>query len=158
MKLRPRPFVEEIVRDLPPGRALDLACGNGRNAAWLAERGWDVTAVDRAPTFEHPTIHVRVADLEKHEFVIQESAWDLIVVSYYLQPDLFVPILRGLRPNGIVIVIVHLFEPGHEASRFSLNSGELRPYFQGETILAYREGKPAGDPEARSVAQIAVRR
>ena len=38
-------LVEEVV-GLAPGRALDLACGEGRNALWLAERGWQVTAVD----------------------------------------------------------------------------------------------------------------
>ncbi len=42
----PNVFVEEELSYLPPGRALDLACGEGRNALWLAQRGWDVTAVD----------------------------------------------------------------------------------------------------------------
>lgn len=44
--VEPNVWVEEITVDLPPGRALDLAAGEGRNALWLAERGWDVTAVD----------------------------------------------------------------------------------------------------------------
>lgn len=42
----PNQFVESELSDLPPGRALDLACGEGRNARWLAERGWQVTAID----------------------------------------------------------------------------------------------------------------
>ncbi|MET0839223.1 MAG: class I SAM-dependent methyltransferase, partial [Marmoricola sp.] len=42
----PNQFVEQALADLPPGRALDLACGEGRNARWLAERGWQVTALD----------------------------------------------------------------------------------------------------------------
>jgi len=42
----PNRFVAEELRDLPPGRALDLGAGEGRNAVWLAERGWRVTAVD----------------------------------------------------------------------------------------------------------------
>jgi len=42
----PCPFVVSEVATLPKGRALDLACGQGRHAVWLAERGWDVTAVD----------------------------------------------------------------------------------------------------------------
>jgi SAM-dependent methyltransferase len=42
----PNQFVEAELADLPPGRALDLAAGEGRNAIWLARRGWDVTAVD----------------------------------------------------------------------------------------------------------------
>ncbi len=153
--MKPRPFVEEIARDLSPGRALDLACGNGRNAIWLAERGWRVTAVDIAPEISHPGIEVRNADLERLEFVIDEGAWDLIVVSYYLQPDLFPLIVQGLKPSGVGIVIVHIFEPGHESSRFSLPPGRLRQYFQDCDTIAYREGKP--EPTARAVAQIAVR-
>jgi SAM-dependent methyltransferase len=155
MTLGPRPFVEEIARDLTPGRALDLACGDGRNAIWLVDHGWDVTAVDKAPQIARPDITVHTADLEKHGFEIEAHSWDLIVVSYYLQVDLFPAIQRGLRPGGVAIVIVHMFEPGHESSRFSLRSGELRDYFRNRTILAYREGKPA--PNARAVAQIAVR-
>ena len=42
----PNQFVEAECADLPPGRALDLAAGEGRNAIWLARRGWRVTAVD----------------------------------------------------------------------------------------------------------------
>lgn len=44
--VEPSVWVEQLIADLPPGRALDLASGEGRNALWLAERGWDVTAVD----------------------------------------------------------------------------------------------------------------
>lgn len=44
--VEPSVWVEQLTADLPPGRALDLASGEGRNALWLAERGWDVTAVD----------------------------------------------------------------------------------------------------------------
>jgi SAM-dependent methyltransferase len=45
----PNQFVAQALADLPPGRALDLACGEGRNARWLAERGWQVTAMDFSP-------------------------------------------------------------------------------------------------------------
>ncbi|MCR9260795.1 MAG: class I SAM-dependent methyltransferase [Pseudomonadaceae bacterium] len=43
---QPNALFAEIVKDLPPGKALDVACGEGRHASWLAERGWQVTAVD----------------------------------------------------------------------------------------------------------------
>ncbi|MFL6133228.1 MAG: class I SAM-dependent methyltransferase, partial [Nocardioidaceae bacterium] len=42
----PNRFVEAELTSLPPGRAVDLAAGEGRNALWLADRGWHVTAVD----------------------------------------------------------------------------------------------------------------
>src|SRR5438046_6590544 len=44
--MHPNQFVTEQLDGLPPGRALDLAAGEGRNSVWLAERGWSVTAVD----------------------------------------------------------------------------------------------------------------
>ena len=47
--LAPNRWVERELADLAPGRALDLACGEGRNALWLAARGWQVTAVDFSP-------------------------------------------------------------------------------------------------------------
>jgi SAM-dependent methyltransferase len=156
MTAGPKPFVAEIAGGLTPGQALDLACGDGRNAIWLADQGWQVTGVDREPNLDHPGVEVITADLEKHEFAIAEAAWDLIVVSYYLQTDLFPSILRGLKPGGVAIVIVLLLEPDSESKRFRLAPGELKEHFRGETILAYFEGKPA--PSAHAVAQIAIRR
>src|SRR5687768_13244294 len=80
----PEPLLVQAIRDRPPGRALDLACGLGRNALFLAAHGWDVTAVDashvaidilRERASEGPPVHAVVVDLEAGEFVIQPDAW-----------------------------------------------------------------------------------
>lgn len=155
--MSPTPLLVETARILKPGRALDLACGTGRNAIWLAEHGWQVTAVDRSP-IAIPAVDTHVADLEKHEFPILEAAWDLIAVCYYLQRDLFEPIERGIKPGGVALVIVHMIEPGHEQSRFSVQPGELRKYFDGWEILHYREGKPSDPEHKRAVAEIVARK
>ena len=149
----PSPLLVETAQKLTPGRALDLACGTGRNATWLAEHGWQVTAVDRSP-IAIPTVDTHVADLEKHEFPIAPASWDLILVAYYLQRDLFEPVKRGIKPGGVALVIVHIFEPGHEQSRFSLQPGQLAQYFDGWEILHYREGKPNDPEHKRAVAEI----
>lgn len=47
--VQPHPHVEEELADLPPGRAVELGCGEGRQAIWLAARGWQMTAVDFSP-------------------------------------------------------------------------------------------------------------
>ena len=156
----PAPLLVETASKLKPGQALDLACGTGRNAVWLAEHGWKVTAVDGSPSAieiiqKHcPAVDARVADLEKHEFPIAEASWDLIVVAYYLQRDLFESVKRGLKPGGVALVIVHMVEPGHEQSRFSVQPGELAKYFEGWEILHSYEGKPKDPEHKRAVAEI----
>jgi tellurite methyltransferase len=147
----PTPLLVETARKLTPGRALDLACGSGRNAIWLAEHGWKVTAVDRSP-ITIPGVETHVADLEKHEFPIDEASWDLIVESLYLQRDLFEPIKRGLKPGGVALVIVLLMEPGHEQSLFRAQPGELPTYFDGWEISHYYEGQTSD--HHRAVAEI----
>jgi SAM-dependent methyltransferase len=149
----PLPLLVETAQKLKPGRALDLACGTGRNAVWLAEHGWRVTAVDRSPV-TIPTVETHVADLEKHEFPIEEASWELIVVCLYLQRDLFESIKRGLKPGGVALVTVLLIEPGREQSRFSAHPGELAKYFEGWEILHSYEGKPNGAQDHRAVAEI----
>lgn len=159
----PTPLLVETAQTLKPGRALDLACGTGRNAVWLAEHGWQVTAVDgsaaaiEAVRHRAPGVDARVADLEKHEFAIGEASWDLIAVCYYLQRDLFEPVKRGVKPGGVALVIVHMVEPGHEQSRFSVQPGELAKYFEGWQILHSYEGKPVDPEHKRAVAEIVAR-
>jgi len=157
----PTALLVEFTQGLPPGRALDLACGTGRNALWLAEHGWKVTAVDRSEAAIRGLrglVDARIADLEAGEFAIGVDAWDLILMSHYLQRDLFEPVKLGLKSGGLAIVIVHLFEPGHESSRFSLHPGELANSFEDWEILYSREGKPVRNPQGRAVAEIVARK
>src|ERR1022692_1476851 len=82
----PTPLLIETAKSLKPGRVLDLACGTGRNALWLAQQGWNVAAVDgsaagieilRARAAELGLLmDARVADLEKGEFTIEPASWE----------------------------------------------------------------------------------
>ena len=164
----PARLVIETAKPLPPGKALDLACGTGRNALWLADHGWNVTAVDGAPAAIQilqsravaagVMVDAQVVDLEKGEYTIGRAAWDLIVMSYYLQRDLFEPAKHGVVPGGIVLAIVHITEPGEERTYKRLRPGELREYFDGWEILHFFEGKPADPAHQRAVAEIVARR
>jgi len=168
----PTPLLVETVAALAPGkapfRALDLACGAGRNALWLAEHGWEVTAVDGAPAAieilqtraaqRGLKITAVVADLEKDEFQIEPSRWDLVAMCYYLQRNLFEHTKRGVRPDGILISIVHMTEPGEEDGPHRLSPGQLEQYFAGWEILHRHEGKANDAAHRRAVAEIVARR
>ncbi len=113
----PNTFVESELADLPPGRALDLAAGEGRNAIWLAGRGWHVTALDfsavaldkareLAGGTEVEWVH---ADATRWR---RPAAYDLVVVAYLqLPPDerrsalhhAFASLTRG----GTLLVVAH---------------------------------------------------
>ncbi len=164
----PNPLLVETCANLPPGKALDLACGAGRNSIWLAQRSWEVTAVDgassaiemlrrRAAELGIP-VNARVADLESSGFEIGESCWDLIAMCFYLQTSLFEPSKRGVRPGGLVVAIVHIVEPGEEPAAHRLRPGELKGYFEGWEILHYYEGASRDAEHKRPVAEIVARR
>jgi len=147
------------------GRALDLACGSGRNALYLAELGWQVTAVDGSPAAVDVLraraaerglkIDIRIADLERGEFEIPPGEYDLILDCYYLQRDLFPRMQAGVRSGGMIISIVHLADADQpDGTPKRAYPGELRKYFEGRQILHYREGQPGESCHQRAVAEI----
>jgi SAM-dependent methyltransferase len=114
-----RRFASEV-GGLEPGRALDLACGEGRNAVWLAERGWRVTGVDfsdvaiakarELAASRGVDVEWVVADVLEHE--PGRRAFELVAVLYLqLPPDELVPALRtaaeAVAPGGTLFVLGH---------------------------------------------------
>src|SRR5665213_4320610 len=122
MALTPSPELLNALSEMPPGRALDLACGSGRHALWLAEHGWDVTAVD-IEACQIPGARCIQADLERHEYRIEPDAWDLIVCWLYWQPDLLPEIARGVRARGAVALA------GKTTGRFATSLAQFREAF-----------------------------
>jgi len=113
----PNQFVAAELADLPPGSAVDLAAGEGRNAIWLAGRGWSATAVD----FSQVALDkgARLADgLDVTWVRADATAWqpeepvDLVVVAY-LQvpaPDRRRAVRNAvgmLRPGGTFLLVAH---------------------------------------------------
>jgi SAM-dependent methyltransferase len=116
----PNRFVAEELADLPPARALDLAAGEGRNAIWLATRGWRVTAVDFSAVAMDKGRHLAqaagvevdwdVADLV--DYRPAEASFGLVLMAYLqLPPGQLGPLLRraagAVAPAGILLIIGH---------------------------------------------------
>jgi SAM-dependent methyltransferase len=112
-------FVAHVVADFAPGTAVDLACGEGRNALWLAQRGWQVTAVDFSAvaiqTGRQRAVHL---GLEVDWVVADATDWvpsalvDLIVVAYLQLPaaelaSVIATCAGSLEPGGMLVLISH---------------------------------------------------
>lgn len=157
------PFLELWMPELPRGTALDVACGTGRNALYLADQGYQVDAVDissealasaRAkPGAENASIQWMEADLDK--FSPPDSHYDLIVVARYVN-RLLLPSLPGaLKPGGALLYEHHIRSEeavdGPKDPDFRLAPGELRSRFEMLDIQFYHEGL-VRDPDGRLMA------
>jgi tellurite methyltransferase len=153
------------------GRALDVACGDGRNALHLARLGFEVDAVDvsdvtidalRAVAAERaPGVHPRLLDLEREP--LAEDAYDVVVSFNYLQRDLFGALERALRPGGWLLFETfgpaHLEELGRRINpAFVLGANELLHAFPGLRVRHYREGVAESSAGPRGVASLVARR
>lgn len=116
----PNRFVAHEVGDLAPGRSIDLACGEGRNAVFLAEKGWRSTGVDfsrvaldkaeRLAASRGVTVEWLLEDLRS--YAPRERAFDLAVLCYvHLPPTergaLHARAVRSLAPGGTILVVGH---------------------------------------------------
>lgn len=168
----PTPIVEDARPWLdPPGLALDVACGAGRNALYLARRGFTAVAVDiswegltrlnqRARAERLPVFPVH-ADLE--QFALPDAAFDLIVNTRFLLRSSFPAFRKALRPGGLL-----LFETfnqdenevlgGDIRPAYVLERGELPQAFADFEILLAEEGvfeRPEGE---RGLARLIARK
>jgi trans-aconitate methyltransferase len=117
--IEPNAWIEEVTGTLPPGNAIDLAAGEGRNALWLASRGWSVTAVDfSAAGLAIGRKRAATAALDLDWVTADATSWvsptpvDLVVIAY-LQlpaPDLTRAIsnaILSLAAGGTLALIGH---------------------------------------------------
>lgn len=153
----PSLFLREVLDSsawqIPRGKSLDVACGKGRNAVFLATCGFRVTAIDISPVAldeaqrrAHASglaIDWRQNDLEAIDLPGEE--FDLVVKIDYLQRSLIPQVKRAVRRGGFVVCDTYLIdqkEIGHPSNpAFLLAHNELLEYFRDFRVLLYREGK-----------------
>jgi len=148
-----------------PGRALDIAGGTGRNAIWLASRGWDVTITDvsdiaielaagRATSCD-VTLTTLEIDLAAND--LPGGPWDVIMLFHYLDRALFSVFARLLRPGGLVIGSLATIRNRERNERpplpYLLDEGELPVLIDGLDLTEYDESWEDGHHDARFVAR-----
>jgi SAM-dependent methyltransferase len=147
---------------IPKGRALDLACGNGRNVLYLAELGFTVDAVDIAPAAlklaedaareRGLAIRTTLADLD--EYPIPAETYDLIITSFYMNRNLIPRVKDALKPDGFVLHEQHYITDydvsGPRDLQFRLRPNELLHLFLDFRVRFFSEGLE--EEEGRLVA------
>ena len=150
----PNPFLKKHIHLLPKGKILDMAAGEGRNAVFLAQNGFEVDAVDisekglkkarKLAREKGVKINTFLVDLDQHP--IGKERYDLIVNFYFLRRRLIPRIKKGLKKGGKVIFETYLLEHrklgtgGPKQAKYFLKPNELLGLFKDFRILFYREG------------------
>jgi SAM-dependent methyltransferase len=160
----PSPWVVRWASQLSAGgTVLDVACGSGRHVRWLAERGLQVTGVDRdaaALAGLSSLAEVLVADIEAGPWPLPGRQFDAVMVTNYLWRPLLPTLVEAVAPGGLLIY--ETFGAGNarfgRPSRpdFLLQPGELLQATQGLRVLGYEDGYL--EPPPRLVQRICARR
>ncbi len=160
----------EFLRDIAPGEALDLAGGAGRNAIWLAQKGWQVRIIDisdvglgfarekASKLVQHSgCLETEIADLNAISD-LGSKRYDLIVVFFFLRRELFPALIRALKPGGFLIYKTYTLDrmkvPGGSGDpRYLLGPNELLRAFTPLRILHYHETL-----ESKAAAELVAQR
>jgi tellurite methyltransferase len=160
---------ERFLGTTPPGLALDLAGGAGRNALFLLRRGWRVKLLDisevglslarekAAAEDLSPSLITQLVDLNSI-LDLGTDQYDLITVFFFLRRELFPALAAALKPGGLLIYKTYTtarrdFGGGPSDRRYLLEPNELREAFSSLQVLYYLE-----TTDAKGAAQLVARK
>ena len=139
----PKGKILKLVKEyayLSQGRkALDIACGWGKNTRYLAENGFEMDALDIssiAIEFLQNIENIDGKEVDLDGYILKENAYDLIVMSYFLGRNFFAQFHKALKPNGILI-IEHFVEHSENSDEFL---GARNTFSKGELLSTLDEG------------------
>ena len=162
-RVHPSAWLERCLPDVTPGRALDVPCGAGRNAMFLASQGFSVTGIDISAVAlarAEATAGARGLSVEWLRRDLDTGLdltgkFELIVVIHYVDLDLIPGLANLLAPCGHLVVELHLATDravaGPQDPAFRVAPGALRDAAGHLDILSYSE-EIVEDPDGRTVA------
>ncbi len=163
---RSAPFslLEQMIDRLPRGRALDIACGGGRNALFLAAHGYEVEAVDGSPEALRLAegqarargLAVRWTEADLDDYAPPETGYAVIVNCFYLNRPLLGRLTDALADDGYIFIEQHLrtFLPVPGNRDWRLEPNELLRTFRGLRIVRYEEAVGKDPDRDRDIATV----
>ena len=164
----PNPFLKKHIRLLSRGKALDIATGEGRNAVFLAQHGFEVDAFDisekglrkaqKLAREKGAMVNTFAVDLAR--FQIEKERYELIANFYFLKRRLIPRIKKGLKKGGRVIFETYILDHrelgtgGPKQAKYFLKPNELLRFFKNFRILFYREGIFREGGKRKAVASL----
>jgi tellurite methyltransferase len=157
--------IDQVCSLLAGRRALDIACGEGRNAIFLAQRGFEVSAIDiserglergrKRAAQVGVQVDFQQADLETYRL---QEVYDLIIDFNFLLRPMIPAMIDCLAAGGVILMETILNDPslaGEHAKEYLLQQGELERLFAGANgkILLLEEDLSNGTPVARVMFQ-----
>jgi tellurite methyltransferase len=160
-----------LLENVNPGRALDVACGTGRNAVFLARRGFDVDAVDVSDvavehvwrTARQQGLSIEAVQMDlRRDLALPRPPYDVIVCTYFLERPLFAAMAAMVASGGLLFVETFTSAQANEAygpsePQLLLRPGELAGAFAGLELVKQREATLT-DGWVRHVAGIVARK
>lgn len=166
----PSLFLQEQLHRLPRGRALDVACGSGRHALFLARHDFRVDGIDIAlaglrtamSLARRDELPVRLVQADLERLSLPERIYDVVVNIRFLHRPLVPALQRTLRVGGMIVFETFLVaqrEFGHPSDpAHLLEPGELRHWFHSFEILAYEERCVESESGPAHLARLLARR
>ena len=148
---QPNALLMQMVKGRKPGRALDVGMGQGRNALWLAQQGWETTGYDPAEkavalaseTAAKAGVKLNAVIAKDSEFDMGAAKWDLILLSYVEIRNNAERVIRALAPGGIVVVEYFHQDSGSAPGGFADN--ELLRLFDTLRVIRYEDAEGIAD-------------
>jgi SAM-dependent methyltransferase len=171
----PSEFLVGAIKEVRPGRALDLGMGQGRNAVALAKKGWTVTGVDvsgeavaaAGRNADKAGVKIKAIKSDYASFDLGRETWDLVVMVFAWAPvdePAFVERVKAsLKPGGLVVFENFVSTPERPRPPMvrALPPGGTRAAFAGFEIVSYEELTDTGDwggPDSPLVRMVARKR
>jgi SAM-dependent methyltransferase len=153
---KPNAYLVQMTKGVPPSKALDVGMGQGRNALYLAQQGWEVTGFDpaekavAAANAEAGRLGLKLTTLTvgDEEFDFGKDKWDLVVLSYVSLRHIGQRVFDSLKPGGRVIVEgFHrdATKNGPIGDGVVFDTNELLTIFNKFRILHYEDVQGVGD-------------